>query len=61
MIADDVGRFDADPRVVLAKCFPLRIDRLKPATIENWLTELVSAGIVKLYCVEDRACGFFPS
>lgn len=61
VIADDVGRFDADPRVLLAKCFPLRIDRLKPATIEKCLTELVHAGIVKLYCFEKRACGFFVS
>jgi hypothetical protein len=59
--ADDVGRFDADPRVVLAKCFPLRIDRLKSATSSRWLTELVSAGIVKLYSVDDRVYGFFPS
>ena len=34
-IADDYGRFDADPRVLLAKCFPLRVGRISIKTIEK--------------------------
>jgi len=58
---DDAGRFDADPRVVLARCFPLRIESLKPTTIAKWLRELEAADIIRLYTIDGRSYGYFPS
>ena len=55
--ADDYGRFDADPRVVLAKCFPLRVGRMRSARVADWLEEMASAGLVDLYRVGDRSYG----
>lgn len=59
--ADDHGRFDADPRVVLASCFPLRFGRWKPATVRPWMRELVKAGAIQLYEAGGRRYGFFPT
>jgi hypothetical protein len=55
--ADDYGRFDADPRVLLAKCFPLRVGRMKADRVAGWLEEMASAGLVDLYRVGDRSYG----
>ena len=60
-VVDDRGRFDADPRVLLARTFPLRVDRLKLSTVAGWLNELVKAGIVRLYTVDGRTYGYFVS
>jgi len=57
---DDHGRFDADARVVLAECFPLRVGRWKPMKVEGWLQELVEVGTVVLYEINGRRYGFFP-
>lgn len=43
--ADDYGRFDADPRVVLGTCFPLRVGNSRGITlgrVEAWLQELAT-------------------
>lgn len=61
IVADDFGRFDADPRVVAAQCFPLRFGRLRAATVERWLRELVQAGAIVTYASGDRRYGAFPS
>jgi hypothetical protein len=58
-VADDWGRFDADPRVLLANCFPLRVHRLPVRRIESWRDELVTAEILHLYTVNDRIYGVF--
>jgi len=66
-IADDHGRFDADPRVVEGNAFPLKIGRLKLSTIEKWLAELTTDSpdgnlpLVILYEVSGRRYGFIPS
>jgi hypothetical protein len=46
---DDYGRSDARESVLLAKCFPLKLDRIKPETIAGLLVELQRAGLIKLY------------
>jgi hypothetical protein len=60
-VADDHGRFDADPRVVLALAFPLKVGRLKPATVQRWLVELARADAILVYNVDGRAYGSFPA
>lgn len=59
--ADDHGRFDADPRVLLAACFPRKIDTLKPATVERWRDEMTRAGLIRLYTLGERIYGMFCS
>lgn len=61
VVADDYGRFDAEPSVVLARCFPLRIGRLKISTVNGWIAELVTAGLMDLYQIADRLYGAFKT
>lgn len=60
LTADDYGRFDADPRVLLAKCFPLRVGRISVATVTKWRDEIAAVGTIRLYEREDRLFGYFP-
>lgn len=61
LVADDFGRFDADPHVVKARCFPLKVDRIKTPTVNRWLTEIVTATIIQLYQNGHNTYGFFVS
>ena len=61
LVADDFGRFDADPQVVKARCFPLRVDTLKTPLVSKWLQELSAASLIQLYKVGDRVLGHFPA
>ena len=59
LVVDDFGFFNADPRVLLANCFPMRLDRISQADIEGWRDEMVSAGLIALYRHEDHVFGYF--
>lgn len=61
LVADDFGRFQADPRILLAGCFPLKVGVLHPADVEKWRDGLVAVGLIQLYGVGDRLYGYFPS
>lgn len=60
---DDYGRFDANPKVVLSLCFPLKVDKIKPAQVEKWLQEMTRLApgdqvpLVTLYEVRGRRYG----
>lgn len=62
--ADDYGRFEADPRIVLAACYPLRVDdpdrrrRISLETIRRQLREL-GEDLVAYYQVGGRLYGVF--
>jgi hypothetical protein len=43
LVVDDHGRFSADPRLLRARAFPLRIDFISNRDIESWLSECCSA------------------
>lgn len=60
-VADDFGRFEADPRLLRAACFPLWGDRLKIAQVAKWYAELVAAEIVTSYLVAGKSLGFFTT
>lgn len=53
-VVDDYGRFSADPRILRAKCYPLRVDQVRPEQISNWLASCVQAGLVETYAVEGK-------
>ena len=46
VVADDHGRFDADPRVLLAKCYPLRVGAWKPERLATHRAALAAANRV---------------
>jgi len=60
-VADDHGRFEADPRVLLAQCFPLRVERMKAKQAAVWLEEMVACGLVRVYTVGGKPYGHFPT
>jgi hypothetical protein len=47
--ADDHGRFNAHPRIVLAGCFPLRIHQLTEQQIDEALAEMQQADMLTVY------------
>lgn len=51
---DDYGRLDARPSILRAKCFPLRVDSISDARIEQWLAKLVAVGLIRLYGVDGK-------
>lgn len=63
--ADDYGRFDADPVVLLAECFPLKIEIFKSAQVAKWRNELTiapdddEAPLIRLYSLKGRTYGYF--
>lgn len=59
--ADDYGRFDGNPRVILAGCFPLLIEKISSDQIAQWCGELEAVGTIIFYAVDTRRYGYFPS
>lgn len=39
-VVDDFGRFDADEKLLISRCYPLTFDRILPTDVSKWLTEL---------------------
>ena len=54
MKADDFGCFHANPKLLRAYCFPLRIDQIKEADICLWLAECESAGLLFIYSSNNK-------
>jgi hypothetical protein len=51
---DDYGIMDARLPILKAKCFPLRIDKIKDEDINKWLRSLSKQGLVFLYEAEGK-------
>jgi hypothetical protein len=51
---DDYGLCDARPEFLISKCFPMRIYRVKPTKVKQYLKKLVSVGLIILYQVDQR-------
>lgn len=54
MAVDDFGRFEADPRLLAARLYPLRIGKSSAQQMQSTCDALAMHGIVKLYQVEGR-------
>jgi hypothetical protein len=52
-VVDDHGRFYANPKLILAACFPLRIGKVSDSDIGKWLTACVAADLVRVYPSSD--------
>ena len=60
VVADDHGRFDCDPQVLRATCFPLKDESHLPLEeMRGWITELVKVGGIRRYRVKNRIFGYF--
>lgn len=53
-IVDDFGRSEADPRLLRAACFPLRVERISTDSINKWLSACQHAGLVTVYTVSGK-------
>jgi hypothetical protein len=51
---DDFGRYNAQPCVIRARCFPLRLGRVTDQDVIDWMQELVKAGLLWVYTIDDR-------
>ena len=58
-VADDHGRFEADPMIVVAQCFSAMLDRIPLADADTWLQMLASVNLVTLYVVAGKPYGEF--
>lgn len=53
MKADDFGRYSADPRMLTANLFPLKIGEINCQTTEKWLAECRTAKLLETYATPD--------
>lgn len=58
-MADDDGRFRAQPSVILGHAFPYDDDA--PKRLTRWLTELLEVGLIQQYEVDGRRYGVLPN
>jgi uncharacterized phage protein (TIGR02220 family) len=48
-VVDDFGRYSANPKLLRAACYPLRLDTVKDADVAQWLEEVASANLAIVY------------
>jgi hypothetical protein len=53
-IADDFGRFSADPRLLRPRLYPLALDQMREANVSRCLKHCEAAGLVRLYSVNAK-------
>jgi uncharacterized phage protein (TIGR02220 family) len=53
-VVDDFGRFSANPKLLRASCFPLRLDTVSDADVTGWLQDCIKAGLVAAYEVNGK-------
>lgn len=51
--ADDFGIYYGNAKLIRSNCFPLRVDEIKTASVEKWLSELENAGLIQRYTAPD--------
>lgn len=54
-VVDDFGRYTANPTLLRASCYPLKLDSVKEDSISKHLAECVGARLIVLYTVADKA------
>lgn len=53
-VVDDYGRCEAHTALLRASLYPLKLDKVKEATVERWLGAVVAARLLILYQVGDK-------
>lgn len=54
MKADDHGCYHANPKLVRASLFPLRLDSIREADISRWLQECEQSSLIVIYEVDSK-------
>jgi hypothetical protein len=60
-VADDFGRFDGRPTVLLAALFPTRMETISLEVLGRWLRELEVEGLIRWYVVDGRRYLVIPT
>ena len=58
-VADDFGRFEAEPVLLLSKCFPRKAQIYDLLDIAKWYAELEACELVRTYVSKGQLYGFF--
>jgi hypothetical protein len=53
-VVDDYGRYSANPSLLRAACYPLRLDVVSTSDIGKWLLVTEKAGLIRVYAVEGK-------
>lgn len=53
-VVDDYGRFEASPKLIRAKCYPLQTDDVKAEEVSAWMEACRKAGVLVLYSVAGK-------
>jgi hypothetical protein len=58
-VVDDYGRFEANPKLLVARCFPLRTDRVTVSQVKQWLSDVSQTSdsgppLVSVYVVQGK-------
>lgn len=54
-VVDDYGRYSADPRLLLAALYPLKLGSVSVPDVGKWLSKVSAAGLVREYSAEGKA------
>lgn len=54
-VVDDYGRFEADPQLLRAACFPRRLDTTTDAQVMTWLAACARASLLRVYTVKSAS------
>jgi hypothetical protein len=52
-VADDYGRFDGEPDLIRARCYPLQLERATELMVAGWLAECCRHNLIRLYLAKD--------
>lgn len=53
-VVDDYGRYYANPSLLRAACYPLKLDKVSNADVGKWLSDCENAGLVSTYEVDGK-------
>lgn len=53
-IVDDYGRYEANPQLLRARCYPLQTDAVRVADISRWMAACQKAGLILDYAVQGK-------
>jgi hypothetical protein len=54
-VVDDYGRYEANPQLLRARCYPLQTDSVRAADITRWLASCQKAGLILGYEVAGKS------
>ena len=55
-VVDDFGRYHANPTLLRAACYPLKIDSVTDKDVEKWLSDCTTARLIIIYTIAGKHC-----